>query len=128
MVGTTKYMDVNYRKLVRDQWSTGTLAAAIATALDSRPAGSAVRYADDWRLRVTTAPGDEGQSRFVNNFQVADSYVFGNLCAFTGKEMQAVVATDSEAARETDISDLGAPTGQDYLHGVAYWLAVDDHC
>ena len=124
----TKYKDVNYRKLVRDQWSGGTLAAAIAAALGSRPAGSVVRYEDDWRLRVTTARGDESQSRFVNNFQVTGSYVFGNLCAFTGNEMQAVVATDSEAARETDISDLGAPTGQDYLHGIAYWLAVDDHC
>lgn len=123
-----RYLDVHYRRLVRDGWSGGTLAARIAAALDARPPGSGSRFSEDWRLRVTAAPGDDDQLRFMNNFHVADSYVFGNLCSYTKAEMQAVVATDSSAVPEVDIEDLEAPGGSDYLHGIAYWLAVDDHC
>ena len=120
------YKDVHYRRLVRDGWTGGTLSGAIADALNAKPNGSDERYADDWRLRV--AAEGENLHRFINNFHIADNFVFGNLCAYTADEMQTVIATSARAVPEVDIEDQQAPTGRDYLHGIAYWLAINDHC
>ena len=133
MPGLRRYLTVHYRKLRRDadSFPQGTsLSQAIDAALHiTRSSGQA--YADDWNLRVTNAPDNPDQSRFVNNFHVGTNSVFGNLCSYTQGEMQAVLATQSgrqSAAREVNISDLAAPGGNDYLHGIAYWLVVGDHC
>lgn len=127
MSSKIRYMDVNYRRLVRNGWSGQTLSKSIATALNAKPSASGRRYAEDWHLRVTTAPEDKNQRRFINNFHIADNVVFGNLCAYTADEMQALVATNTQAVPEVDIQDQSAPSGLDYLHGIAYWLATDDH-
>ena len=128
MASKTRYMDIHYRKLVRDNWSGQTLSQDIATALDIKPHANGSRYADDWHLRVAAVSDDENQRRFINNFHTENDFVFGNLCAYTSDEMQAVVATDTQVAREVDIRDWEAPSGRDYLHGIAYWLAIGDHC
>lgn len=85
------------------------------------------RLIDDWRLRITGAPDDPDQQRFINESQLGVDYVFANLCAYALNEMQSVVATNLDGP-SVAIQDLAAPGGTDFLHGIAYWLVVGDHC
>ena len=118
---------VHYRKLARQGgWSQlPTLSDAIQDALGVNHHGS--RLVDNWQLRITQAPDDIRQQRFINDSHLGVDYVFGDLCAFTGNEMQAVMST-SGSGPSVAIQDLAAPGGTDYLHGIAYWLVVGDHC
>ncbi len=127
-MSTTTYKDVHYRRLVRAGWAGGTLSDAIGDALNAKPNGSGVRFADDWQLRVATAPDDANLRRFVNNVHIANDYIFGNLCVYAADQMQTVIATSMHATPEVDIEDQQAPMGRDYLHGIAYWLVFGDHC
>lgn len=103
------------------------LAGAVERALDTVADG--VRYRDDWRHRVETLPTDPPQSRFINNVHSDGITTFGTLCAYTEQQMQALIVTGPAAASaNVSVSDAQAPNGSDYLHGIAYWLIIGDHC
>ena len=135
---SNKYATVHYRCLRRedDAFPDMTLAQAIQKGMDVlHRTGTA--FSKDWRLRVTPVPRYPDNKRFVNDFFANDETAFGNICVFTPGEMQALLETDSpgndgdEADRApieaVDISEGTAPKGMEYLHGIAYWLAVNDH-
>ena len=127
MPNDDRYATVHYRKLVRNGgWNHhASLSDAIQAALGAQRGG--VRLIDDWELRLTIAPGDSSQQRFINDSHLGVDYVFANLCAYATNEMQSVVSTNVRGP-SVAISDLAPPGGTDYLHGIAYWLAVGDHC
>ena len=121
----TRLVTVHYRKLMRDNdrlLPGRTLSDAVGQALLSDP------YAADWQRRVTQALDNSGVSRFVNNSHTDMASTFGDLCSFTHAEMQAVISTGQTATPTVNIADIRAPSGSDYLHGIAYWLLVGDHC
>ena len=121
---TARYATVHYRKFVPAGISM-PLATAVVRALTVIDGG--VRYGDDWQLRVEKIPRDPPQSRFINNVHSDGPTIFGTLCVYSEHQMQTVIDSQSHAAN-VDISDAQAPAGADYLHGIAYWLIIDDHC
>ena len=122
-----KRATVHYRKWDRGE-STNSLSDLIQRALETKHGG--VRLADDWTLRVTAALRDSNQKRLVNNVQPDRQGVFGCLCAYTESEMQAIIATHHQQAhtRNVPLQDMQAPSIGDFLHGIAYWLIIGDHC
>ena len=122
-----KRATVHYRKWDRDE-STSSLSDLIQRALETKRDG--VRLADDWTLRVATAHRDPSQQRLINNVQMDRQGTFGCLCAYAESEMQAIIATHHQQAHKKDVplQDMRAPSIGDFLHGIAYWLIIDDHC
>ena len=121
----TRLVTAHYRKLMRgdDLLLPGrTLSDAVGQALLSDPCAA------DWQRRVMQAPDNADVSRFVNNSHTDMASTFGDLCSFTQNEMQAVIGTGQIATPAVDVADIMAPSGSDYLHGIAYWLLVGDHC
>ena len=123
----TKPAMVHYRK-----WTQGTntqsLSGAIAQALNVRRGG--VRLADDWKLRIAPVSGGSEQRRLVNNVHVDEKSVFGCLCAYTAAEMQTFIATHRAQGQASNVplEDIPAPSDGDFLHGIAYWLIIGNHC
>ena len=123
----TRYATVHYRKLVSDSGLNIPLATAIDIALKKTKSG--IRYSQDWQLRVDDRPNDSSQRRFINNVHSDALTTFGALCVYTQHEMQALVETQANThAANVVIKDFEAPQGNDYLHGIAYWLIVGNHC
>ena len=125
MPRTTRMVTVHYRRLARPD--TGllpgqSLADAVGQVLLSN------QYAPNWQSRVTHAPDSPNIRRFVNNSHVDIGSTFGDLCSFTRDEMQAVIDTGQVSTPSVNVDDIKAPSGRDYLHGMAYWLLVGDHC
>lgn len=135
---TKKRCRIHYRRITRTPslFPAETLSNRIAAALNQQlPDGSTVRG----RVvnRVWSA-NQEDTKRALNNFYIHDDYVFGTLCTFSPGEMQALLrligdeeqprqSDLAQALQEWDIAEQTAPEGHEYLHGMAYWLAIDDH-
>ena len=123
----TKQAAVHYRK-----WTQGTntqsLSGAIAQALNNQRQG--IRLADDWRLRIAPVSGSSEQKRLINNVRMDDLSTFGCLCAYTVAEMQTFIATHRAQGQASNVplEDIPAPSDGDFLHGIAYWLIVGNHC
>lgn len=124
-MANTRYATIHYRRLATEAGLSRSLVDAIAGALAATEGG--VPYGDNWRLRVETMPTDPPQSRFINNVHADGPTVFGTLCAYTESQMQALIHTNATAP-DVDITDARAPQGNDYLHGIAYWLIIGNHC
>ena len=126
-----RYATVHYRRLVRELAAiddTQTLSGAIAQALD-RPHPHGGHYRDDWRHRLVPSPDDADLQRLTNNVHTNAESAFGNLFAFTRGELQALIAADAgRGGPSADVSETTAPGQNDYLKGIAYWLAIGDHC
>lgn len=121
----TRTVTVHYRRLTRPDsllLPGQSLSDAVGHVLSSN------QYAPDWQSRVSYAPDNPDIRRFVNNSHVDMGSTFGNLCSFTLDEMQAVINTGQAAIPSVNVADMTAPEGRDYLHGMAYWLLVGDHC
>jgi hypothetical protein len=127
---------IHYRKLMRenDSFPTDTLSGRIAAALDAdggdgQPIRASVQH------RIVEAPGQPGYQRALNNYEVTEAYVFGTTCLFAPGQMQALLKLtadqdqpDLSAVLEAyEIAEQAAPAGHEYLHGLSYWLAKDDH-
>ncbi|BCH18857.1 hypothetical protein [Mesorhizobium sp. L-2-11] len=132
---TAKRCKIHYRKLRRDnsQFPTETLSAKIRQALNTKKGNS--RIAESVKHRIADVPKAEGYQRFLNDFHETDEYVFGDICLFSPGEMQALLQLSADPAHPTldevmkawAIAESKAPDGHEYLHGIAYWLAVGDH-
>ncbi|WP_420725639.1 hypothetical protein [Hwanghaeella sp. LZ110] len=132
-----KYATVHYRRLRRDPgvFPDMSLAAAIAKAMETKHKNG-VRFKSNWQLRVCPVPNNPDNRRFINDFDENDGIVFGNLCLFTPGQLQALLEVENEILGGRDerapiesvgISEDKAPDGTEYLHGIAYWLIVEDH-
>ena len=118
---------VHYRKLMREegQFPNLTLFEALSRALEhNHPDGR--RIADNWRLRLAAVPNHDNHFRFLNDFHKDDEVFYGNTCLFSPGLLQALIEEDPEAS-VVDIAEKRAPDGTEYLHAIAYWLAVRDH-
>ncbi|HJT43750.1 MAG TPA: hypothetical protein VJ750_09640 [Rhizomicrobium sp.] len=129
---------IHYRRILRDgdRFPAQSLSDRITAALNKGlPDGTTVRGRPE--NRVCVVPNQDAR-RALNNFYIGEDHVFGTVCTFTPGEMQALLKLvgDAEqpeqealaAALEAwDIAEKKAPDGHEYLHGMAYWLAIGDH-
>lgn len=132
----TKPCRIHYRRLTRDDNSfpAETFSNRIMAALNANaPDGAQIR--SNVKHRITEAPGQPEYQRALNNFDIGDGYVFGTTCLFAPGQMQALLklAGDEEqpdlaaVLDAYEIAEREAPAGHEYLHGLSYWLAKDDH-
>ena len=132
-----KRCKIHYRRVMRENnaFPNETLSDRISAALNKTLSdGTTVRGKPE--NRVCTIGQDA--KRTLNNFHIGDGDVFGTICAFTPNEMQALlkIVGDHEQPKQEelskvleawDIAEKAAPEGHAYLHGIAYWLAIEDH-
>lgn len=121
---------VHYRRLVRGDAGLvdgETLSGAIHDALDKQHPGGG-RYRDNWLHRLMPSAKGRDQQRLVNYIHTDAQTAFGDLCAYTPGDFQALIDAGATPGISTDIAETGAPSGNEYLKGIAYWLAVGDHC
>lgn len=126
----TRFATVHYRKLIRGvaAISAGkSLSDVIREALDQQHHDGG-RYRENWRHRLTPAPGDGDQLRLINDVHTDAESAFGILCAFTPGHLQALIDAGTGPRDSANVGEMIAPGGNEYLRGIAYWLVVLDHC
>jgi hypothetical protein len=78
----------------------------------------------------------KAERRFLMN-RVADltSGMFGEVCASNASDLQALLRSTAKTKRLTpsaetsyyDLDEATAPSGTQFIRGLAYWLAIGDH-
>lgn len=133
---TTKRCKIHYRKLDREDGNFPpiSLAKAITSGFEWRsPSGETVRARV--RNRISSVPQNSGYQRFLNNFHQEENLAFGTVCLFSPGDMQALLELENEdehaslddVLKAWAIAEQRAPEGMEYLHGITYWTAIDDH-
>lgn len=134
---TTKRVKIHYRRLVRNEdiFPKSTLRDRIVAAMDTKlPNGTLVRQRVS--NRVAPVPGQPGYERMLNTYHAEGEYAFGTVCLFSPGQLQALlkVADEdeghpnlAEVLEALEIAEAAAPKGHEYVHGMTYWMAVDDH-
>lgn len=132
---STRRCKIHYRRLRRDngQFPESTLSQKISEALKVDRKGALIGA--NVALRVADVPRGEGYKRLFNDFTDRDGFVFGDICLFSPGQMQALLKLTSHGEQPTlaevmsalEIAERVAPDGHEYLHGIAYWLAIGDH-
>jgi hypothetical protein len=98
------------------------------------PNGSLVRQRAS--NRVAQVPAQPGYERMLNTYHASGEYAFGTVCLFSPGQLQALLRVASEAdghpnlaevLEALEIAEAAAPVGHEYVHGMTYWMAVDDH-
>ncbi|WP_162932905.1 hypothetical protein [Roseovarius sp. EL26] len=90
---------------------------------------------DSVDLRIAPASDEAQTQRLINDYHIENDYVFGNTCAFTPGQMQALLRTQTNNNHGTlsdildayDIREARARDGHEYVGGICYWLAIEDH-
>lgn len=131
-----KVCRIHYRRLMRENnnFPGQTLSDRIAAALNADGGdGHAIR--SRVQHRIVEVAGQPGYQRALNNYEITGEYVFGTTCLFAPGQMQALLRLSADAAQPElaevleayEIAEQAAPAGHEYLHGLSYWLAKDDH-
>lgn len=134
----TKRVKIHYRRLLRQEGTfpaDRSLQDRIVVAMDSKkPDGTRVR--DKAKYRLAPVPGHEGSQRLLNTYHADVGCVFGTVCLTSPGELQALIrVTDASSAHpdlaevmaQLEIAEAAAPTGHEYVHGMTYWAAIEDH-
>jgi hypothetical protein len=135
-MSATVYHMVHYRRFKVD-WKGGkssTLEALCREALNTenndaklwaRPADRVFDVGDD----------DDGRKIILNKVADLSSAVFGEMCLAQAKDLQALLSmnpsevklSDLTTATVYDLNERTAPTGSQFVRGLAYWLIIGDH-
>jgi hypothetical protein len=130
------YQIVHYRRLQRiDTIGTSpTLEQMCRNALSAHNANSVSLWerAED---RVFTYPQPEDRKILLNRVADLQSAVFGEMCLMQAKDLQALIELKAKKVQLSKIttaeiyalSEKSAPHGSQFLRGLLYWLAIDDH-
>lgn len=131
---STKRVKVHYRRLRREpgQFPDLTLQQALVAALAAQEGGQVIS-ADPSRLVAEVASAPDYR-RVLLYHDVGAGYVFGTTCLFAPGQMQAFLRLAqpdhgglAQALKEWEIREQAAPQGHEFLHGMSYWLALEDH-
>ncbi len=85
--------------------------------------------------RVFDVGDGDGRKIFLNKVADLSSAVFGEMCLAQAKDLQALLKME---ASEVELSDLttaivydlkesAAPQGSQFIRGLAYWMAIENH-
>lgn len=134
---TTKRVKIHYRRLIRngDVFPKESLRDRIVAAMETKVTnGTLVR--ERARNRVAAVPDQAGFERMLNTYHAAGDYVFGTVCLFSPGQLQALLKVADDAGEHPNLADVlaqleiaeaAAPKGHEYVHGMSYWMATDDH-
>lgn len=134
---TTRRVKIHYRKLIRtgNVFPAESLRDRIVAAMETQlPNGTRVR--ERARNRVAEVPGQIGFQRMLNTYHAAGECVFGTVCLLSPGQLQALLKVADDAGvhpnladvlAQLEIAEAAAPKGHEYVHGMSYWMATDDH-
>ena len=127
---SSRLVDVHYRRLVGEGMNLPnvTLAELLREALKHKSGEISLR--DDVRRRVQhQAPENLGDVRCWNNVKVSEGRVFGTLCLYRPRELQAMIRARGiqEELTAFPLSQVGEAGGEDFLRAISYWMAIEDH-
>lgn len=85
--------------------------------------------------RVFDVSDGEGRKVFLNKVADLSSAVFGEMCLVQDRDLQALLQMQPSEVKLSNLTtatvyELGereAPTGSQFIRGLAYWLAIGDH-
>lgn len=85
--------------------------------------------------RILDLGGEDGRKVFLNKVADLSSAVFGEMCLAQSRDMQALLnmkpSTVQLSALTTaviyDLDEREAPSGSQFIRGLAYWLAIGNH-
>jgi hypothetical protein len=72
----------------------------------------------------------------LNTFHASGEYAWGTVSLFSPGQLQALLKVADEDSGHADLSEVlealeiaeaAAPKGHEYVHGMTYWMAIDDH-
>lgn len=129
------YHMVHYRRFEADatKLKGKTLETLCREALNTQIASSTLwaRPED----RVFSVPDADGKKIFLNKVADLSSAVFGEMCLAQNKDLQALLnmkpsemkLSDLTTATVYDLDEREAPSGSQFVRGLAYWLAIGNH-
>lgn len=132
---STAYHMVHYRRFETDVAlpKGKTLEALCREALNTENGTSKLwsRPED----RVFDVAGSDGRRIFLNKVADLSGAVFGEMCLVQAKDLQALLKmqpsevelSDLTTATVYDLEESEAPTGSQFIRGLAYWLAINNH-
>lgn len=85
--------------------------------------------------RVYDVGDEDGKKIFLNKVADLSSAVFGEICLAQNRDLQALLGmqpseirlSDITTATVYDLDERSAPTGFQFIRGLAYWLAIGNH-
>jgi len=133
---SNKRVKIHYRRLIRtdETFPKVSLREGIVAAMEtSLPNG--VRVKERARNRVVEVPGQPGYERMLNTYYAAGEYAFGTVCLVAPGQLQALLKVTDSASHAAladmlealEIAEAAAPEGHEYVHGMTYWMSIDDH-
>lgn len=132
---STAYHMVHYRRFDADEKALKgkTLEVLCREALNTENGTSKLwaRPED----RVFDVGDGEGRRIFLNKVADLSDAVFGEMCLAQAKDLQALLKmepsevelSDLTTATVYDLEESEAPTGSQFIRGLAYWLAIGNH-
>ena len=104
------------------------------SALNAAPSAGA-RLWDRPEDRLFDVGGEDARKIFLNKVADLSSAVFGELCLVQSRDMQALLNLKPAKVRLSelttavvyDLDEREAPTGSQFIRGLAYWLAIGNH-
>ena len=132
----TAYHMVHYRRFDAGKYdlkgqSLETLCRSALNTSDSASASLWERPED----RLFDLGGADTRRIFLNKVADLSSAVFGELCLAQNRDLQALLSmkpstvqlSDLTTAVVYDLDEREAPTGSQFIRGLAYWMAIGNH-
>ena len=131
----TAYHMVHYRRFdagtadLKGQALDGLCRSALDTAVDK---SSLWERPED---RLFDIPEGDGRKIFLNKVADLSSAVFGEMCLAQSRDLQALLnmkpstvqLSDITKAVVYDLNEREAPSGSQFIRGLAYWMAIGNH-
>ncbi|MBC6408650.1 MAG: hypothetical protein GDA40_11390 [Rhodobacteraceae bacterium] len=137
MAARKKRCKIHYRRLRREgaNLPPESFSQLIEAALRGSIGG--VALADDPKLRLMSLSPQSTAQMLANYLDIGEKHVFGCSCIFTPGQMQALLHTEpssaeahgalQDAINAYEVQELRAIEGNEYVGGICYWLAIEDH-
>lgn len=85
--------------------------------------------------RLLDIDDNDGRKIFLNKVADLSSAVFGEMCLVQSRDLQALLSmtpskvqlSDLTTAVVYDLDEREAPSGSQFIRGLAYWMAIGDH-
>lgn len=131
----TAYHMVHYRRFdpgtadLKGQTLEGLCRSALNTVLNKT---SLWERPED---RLFDIGDEDGRKIFLNKVADLSSAVFGEMCLAQSRDLQALLnmkpstvqLSDLTKAVVYDLNEREAPTGSQFIRGLAYWMAIGNH-
>jgi hypothetical protein len=131
----TAYHMVHYRRFDagKSDLKGNTLEGLCRTSLNTTASKGSLWERPEDRL-FDIGDGD-GRKIFLNKVADLSSAVFGEMCLAQSRDLQALLnmkpstiqLSDLTKAVVYDLNEREAPTGSQFIRGLAYWMAIGDH-